>query len=615
MPDSGIDQQTIEYIVIGAYLAILVAVGFVFKRFNSNVSDYFRNGCKGTWWLVGSSAFMTSFSAVTFTAMAGAAFESGFSVMVIFLGNALGFFLAFLFLAPWFRQLRCITAPEIIHLRYGRTTQMFYAWLTMILGILYAGLWLQGLAIFTAAIFNFEGLQFWVFDTEVKVVILLVGCVVLVYSVFGGSWAVMATDFLQFLVLMPLTLALCWLALNAVGGLGGFFDMVEAQGMSEHFKFINEPGHRFIGQAEDSPVLNKYTVAFAIAMITYKCVKAAELDAAPKYFAVKDGLAARKAALLASIMMLLGTAVWFFPPMVARLLYQDKVMALAEVGVKKPAEAAYAIAGMELLPLGMTGLMVVAMFSATMSSMDTGLNRNAAIFVRDVYPAISKLLRLPELSERASFILGQVFSFIFGAIIITIALWYSSVENKGVFELMNDVGVLVALPMGIPLLMALFVKPAPWWAAIVSVCVALIPSYLSLRVNGTPDEWSYQMKTFIIVPAGLIGYVVTIPFWKYASSGYRAQVDEFFTRMKTPVDFEKEVGEGNDLSQLKIMGTFSAVIGVCICTLVFLPNPWSGRMVILFVGGTVAVIGGLLAWVGARGGKSRPKSGEKPLPE
>lgn len=614
MPDSAIDARTIEYIVIGAYLAILVTVGLVFKKFNNNVSDYFRNGCKGTWWLVGSSAFMTSFSAVTFTAMAGAAFESGFGVTIIFLGNAIGFFLAFLFLAPWFRQLRCITAPEIINLRYGATTQMFYAWITMVLGILYAGLWLQGLAIFTAAIFDFTGLQFWIFDTEVKIVILLVGCVVMIYSVFGGSWAVMATDFLQFLVLMPLTLAMAWLALDAVGGLGGFFEMIEAKGLTQDFRFINEPGHRFIGQSEDSPVMNKYTIAFAIAMITYKVVKAAELDAAPKYFAVKDGRAARKAALLASVMMLLGTAVWFIPPMVSRMLFEGDVMALAEQGISKPAEAAYAIAGMKLLPLGMTGLMVVAMFSATMSSMDTGLNRNAAIFVRDVYPALVKWCRFPELGERASFILGQVFSLLFGAIIISLAFYFSQVKDKGVFELMLDVGVLVALPMGVPLLMALFVKPAPWWSAIFSVCVALIPSYLSWSVNGTEDEWTYQMKTFIIIPTGLIGYILTIPFWKYASDSYRAQVDEFFTRMKTPIDFEKEVGTGNDLTQLKIMGSFSAVVGLCICTLVFLPNEFSGRLVILFVGGTVATIGGLLALVGSRGSKPQPPTPERANP-
>jgi len=607
MPLTGIDKRLTEYIVIGAYLVILVAVGFVFKRFNRNVSDYFRSGCKGTWWLVGSSAFMTSFSAVTFTAMAGAAFESGFGVTIIFLGNAIGFFLAFLFLGPWFRQLRCITAPEIIRLRYGATTQMFYAWITMVLGILYAGLWLQGLAIFTAAIFDFTGLTFWVFDTEVKVVILMVGVVVLIYSVFGGSWAVMATDFLQFLVLMPLTLALAWLSLRAVGGVGGFFEMIHTRGLTQDFQFINEPGHF---------VANKYTIAFAIATITYKVVKAAALDAAPKYFSVKDGWAARKAALLASVMMLLGTAVWFIPPMVSRLLYEDSVMALGAQGISKPAEAAYAIAGINLLPLGMTGLMVVAMFSATMSSMDTGLNRNAAIFVRDVYPALAKWFRLPELNDRASFLLGQVFSFIFGVIIIYLAFYFSQSKDKGVFELMLNVGALLALPMGLPLLMALFVRPAPWWAAIFSVCSALVPSTIAFMSEGTPGEWNYQTKIFVIVPVGLLSYAMTIPFWKYASNAYRKQVDDFFITMHTPIDFTKEVGRGNDMSQLKIMGAFSAVIGLCICTLVFLPNPWSGRLVILFVGGTVAIIGGLLAWAGVRGtGMESVEDPKKVLPD
>ena len=64
-------ETSVEYVVIGCYLAVLVGVGMVFRRFNENVSDYFRNGCKGTWWLVGSSAFMTAFSAVDFFGCGG----------------------------------------------------------------------------------------------------------------------------------------------------------------------------------------------------------------------------------------------------------------------------------------------------------------------------------------------------------------------------------------------------------------------------------------------------------------------------------------------------------------------------------------------------------------
>ena len=87
----GIDW--IDMVVIGAYLVLIVAMGMVFARFNRNDSDYFRGGSQGTWWLVGSSAFMSGFSAYTFTAASGVAFEAGWSVMIIYMANAIGYLL------------------------------------------------------------------------------------------------------------------------------------------------------------------------------------------------------------------------------------------------------------------------------------------------------------------------------------------------------------------------------------------------------------------------------------------------------------------------------------------------------------------------------------------
>ena len=110
--------RLVEYGVIAAYLVVLVAVAFVFKRFNENISDYFRNGCKATWWLVGMSCFMASFSAWTFTGAAGVAYENGWSILVIFIGNTLALLLNAAFLAPWFRQLRAISGPDVISTRF-----------------------------------------------------------------------------------------------------------------------------------------------------------------------------------------------------------------------------------------------------------------------------------------------------------------------------------------------------------------------------------------------------------------------------------------------------------------------------------------------------------------
>jgi len=260
---------------------------------------------------------------------------------------------------------------------------------------------------------------------------------------------------------------------------------------------------------------------------------------AQKYFGVKDGWSARKAAALGGVLMLIGMCVWFIPPMTARMLYEGQV--LANDSLPKPAEASYAVAAIQLLPTGMTGLMVVAMFAATMSSMDSGLNRNAAIFTRDVYPALCGLVRAkPSEDPRKMFILGQIFSFIFGISIIGLSLYFAASEGKGIFGWMLDVGALLAMPMAIPMLLALFVKRAPWWSAIFSVGVTLIPSVLAFF--DYPDVWTYQMKIGVGCAVGMGSFLVTVPFWRTATPTYRAQVDQFYTTMHTPIDFEKEVG-------------------------------------------------------------------------
>lgn len=63
-----------------------------------------------------------------------------------------------------------------------------------------------------------------------------------------------------------------------------------------------------------------------------------------------------------------GTAIWFFPPMVARFLYSDEIMAQA---IENPANTSYSFIAGKLLPNGLMSVMIAAMFAATMSAMDT----------------------------------------------------------------------------------------------------------------------------------------------------------------------------------------------------------------------------------------------------
>ena len=572
-------ETSVEYVVIGCYLAVLVGVGMVFRRFNENVSDYFRNGCKGTWWLVGSSAFMTAFSAWTFSGAAGAAYEAGWSVLVIYLANSVGFAINGLFLAKWFRQIRAITGPEVIRLRFGISTQQFYAWMSFVMQTLYSSLHLLGLAIFCSAVFGYK----------IEQVIVVVGAVVLLYSLIGGSWAVTATDFLQTLILIPITILVGVLCLVKLGGVGALFQGIQNMGLSSAYGVFNAP---------DQFPLRAYTYAWAVAMLLKNVIGYNTLTSAQRYFLVKDGREAQKAAWLGFVLMTAGAFIWFIPPMTARLLFHAEVMA---VDIPKAAEAAYAIASLNVLPLGMTGLMVVAMFAATMSSMDSGLNRNAAIFTNDIYPTLCRLFGRAAMQGKSLMRLGQVFSAVFGVCIVSIATYFANTEGRGVFEHMLNIGALLALPMAVPALMGLFIRTSPSWAAIVTVCVTLIPSavgFFSAELFG--ETWSFQQKVFVNLAVGIVVYLLTMPFWNRTPEVYKTQAQDFFDRMLTPVDFEKEIGIPNDLRQLKIIGSFAAVIGGVICTLVLLPNPLIGRLGILFVGGFVLGVGGVFVWLGKR---------------
>src|SRR3954467_13491462 len=98
-----------DYIVVGFYFVFMTLMSWVFKRFIRNTSDYFRGGGEMLWWMAGAGAFMVSFSAFTFTGNAGKAYTDGPVVMVIFVGNALGFLINYFWFAPVSWRMRAIT--------------------------------------------------------------------------------------------------------------------------------------------------------------------------------------------------------------------------------------------------------------------------------------------------------------------------------------------------------------------------------------------------------------------------------------------------------------------------------------------------------------------------
>ena len=160
------------------------------------------------------------------------------------------------------------------------------------------------------------------------------------------------------------------------------------------------------------------------------------------------------------------------------MLFSSEVLALS---IPKPAEASYAIVSMQLLPVGLTGVIVVAILTATMSSMDTGLNNNVAIMIKDIYPALCKWFKWKQKDDTALLRYSRFYTLLLGIAIILLALYFSKGDGKGIFDIMLDIGVLLLTPMVVP-----------WtaWAIRIGTLLRVMTASLSrlsaLTLNGSP---------------------------------------------------------------------------------------------------------------------------------
>src|SRR3954466_1557286 len=121
--------QSIDYLVIIFYLCFLVLIGFVFRRFNRDISDYFRGSGRMLWWMSGASALMSAISAWSFTGAAGSVYDTGTLVTAIYWSNALNLIFVAFVSGGRFRRMRVVTYAEAVRRRYGATTEQFYVWI------------------------------------------------------------------------------------------------------------------------------------------------------------------------------------------------------------------------------------------------------------------------------------------------------------------------------------------------------------------------------------------------------------------------------------------------------------------------------------------------------
>jgi SSS family solute:Na+ symporter len=579
-----------DYLIIAFYFAFILIVGLVFRRLSKNTSDYFRCGGAMPWWITGVSAWIATFSAWTFTGAAGKIYETGTLVLGMYYGTIPALLIVLFFTCYRFRRMRVVTWMEGVRHRYGRGTEQFYTWIKLPLLLIFSGVGLNAVGVFMSSVFH----------QPMAATLILLGSIVTIVALVGGAWAVLASDFVQMLLVMTITIVAAYLALRqpAIGGLHGLVQKVP---------------HSFFHWSD----LAAWQVVWlwVIAQLALKLFDYNNMESSSMYLMVKSDRDARRMVLIPLIGTLVGPMIWIIPPMVARITHPH--LDLEYAGLVQPSEAAFVAVCRDVMPQGLIALLVCSMFGATLTSMDAGLNKGVGVFVRNFY----KPLIDPECSEKKLLVIGKICTAVFGAIIVGNALVVNRYRSSGLFDLTNQLAASLGLPLMIPLFLGLFFKRTPGWSGWSTGLVGFASSWIikfyvsaewCMRQVGVDGPLSDREKTDFLLFATVLTTLVVCTTWFFGSSFFyrsssvihRERVARFFEHLRTPIDSVAENLENYDGIMYRMIGTLCEVYGAFVLLLTAIPNSLRGRACFIFCGGVIFGMGFILRTLGRRSGST-----------
>ena len=394
------DFALIDYVVFGAYAALIVGVGLWVSREKEghvkNTEDYFLAGKALPWWAIGASLIASNISAEQFIGMSGSGFRLGLAIASYEWMAAVTLLVIAWFFLPIYLEKGIFTMPQFLEKRYdGRVrTLLAVFWLLVyvfvnLTSVLYLGaLALEGI-MGVPLFWGIAGLA--LFAT--------------VYSIYGGLEAVAWTDVVQVIVLIGGGLLTTVLALDAYGdgagvlaGLGRLVD-----DLPERFNMVLAPGELLYtddaGATQDAyQLLPGFGVLLGGMWVANLFYWGCNQYIIQRALAAKSLKEAQRGLAFAGGLKLLLPLIVVIPGIVAFGL---------EAPIDKADQAYPWLLGTYIGP-GLKGLAFAALAAAIVSSLASMMNSTATIFTMDLY----KTSIHPEASETRLVTTGRVVSLV-----------------------------------------------------------------------------------------------------------------------------------------------------------------------------------------------------------
>lgn len=476
------DFGTLNWIIFLGYLAAMLPFGFFFMRRGGNTKDYFKGGGKIPWWVSGVSIFAAMLSSITFMSIPAMSYISDWRYFPLAIAIFILAPVVIHLYLPFFRRLNITSAYEYLEKRFNTFSRVFASAAFVIFMVARSAIviFLPSLALSAVA------------GIDLQLCIVLVGAVTIIYSTCGGMSAVVWADFVHSIVLGGgAILALVLLIIGTDGGAVGFFETAY--------------------QAEKLHLLDlSFNFAEPVIWITIIGGLSSNLASytsdqtiVQRYLTTKDEKAAGRSIWFNGSLSLVSATVFYLIGTGLYTFYKSNPGTF-DIAMHSN-DAIFPTFIVTQIPPGLSGLLIAAIFAATMSTLAANFNSASTAFVTDFYR------RFIEDNEKKAFTMAHYATVAVGVLSIAFALVIGSWEN--IYSLFDEfqkmIGILTGGLAGL-FLMGIFIPRINGVGAV----AGLVASY-AVNLYLIYGDITHRPHLLIYAAAGLIscvivGYIVSL---------------------------------------------------------------------------------------------------------
>lgn len=446
----------LDWLLIATYGIAVVAIGWYYSRKQQDSSDFFTGGGNMKSGFIGISLFVTLFSTISYLAHPGEIIKHGPIILCGLLSAPVTFLIVGYVLIPKFMKFRVTSAYELLEARLGLPIRLLGASMFIVLRLVWMGLMLY---LTSSVLLLVLGLE----RDALPWVATGCGIIAVVYTSIGGIRTVVVTDFIQFILLLGGALLTLIIITVKMKGLGWF--PTEWVSTWDH-----QPLYSF------DPHVRVTVVGAILAQFIWQMSTAGgDQTAIQRYMATPSAAIARRSYLITVCAQIFVTLILTLVGFALLGLYTHSPNFPAEgMTLANDADMFFPLFIASYLPIGVAGLVVVALFAAAMSSIDSGINSITAVVQTDFIDRVGQR----KLTLRNHLWVSRGLSFFIGAIVVSASTLMDRVPGN-FLEVTQKTTNLLVTPMFMLFFLALFVPFATRIGAIAG-CVCGIATAVTI---------------------------------------------------------------------------------------------------------------------------------------